>query len=128
MAHSAKILTDDHAARVIDAATSPSSLAEDAEADQIAASLRGAIDAAFERAWAAVHEQSRAEVAAARTAPRRGLGDWSRAQLLAHLDTLRRVLGPQLQLAHRHLEAMTDDDLRSLVADLEEAAAKAARS
>jgi phage protein D len=128
MAHDVKFRNDDHAARVIAAATSPSSLADETEADEIAASLRGAIDAAFEQAWAAVHEQSRAEVAATRTAPRRGLGDWTRTQLLAHLETLRRVLGPQLQLAHRHLEAMTDDDLRSLVVDLEEAAAKAARS
>ena len=127
MARNANIKSDDHALRILEAAYGVDDSIDDEAVDPATiARLRTAVDQAFARAWARVHERSRAEVAAAEPRPglvRRFLG-WTRAQLLGHLDALRGGLGSQLQLAHRKLETMTDDDLRSLVADLEDAVAR----
>jgi hypothetical protein len=94
---------------------------DDSDAPVDAASIarmRAAIDRSFEIAWKRVHEQAEAEARAA-IPRRRSLAGWARDALLARLRELQAALGPQLQLAHRHLATMSDDDLRALVEDVE---------
>jgi len=90
------------------------------------ARMRHAIDRAFDRAWKIVHAQAEAEAEAtrARTPRGRSLVGWARDALVARLRELEALLGPQLQLAHRHLATMSDDDLRALVEDVEKDAAR----
>jgi len=128
MARNARIESDEHAMRIL-AAVDEDALVPftDDDADfnpidaEVIARMRSAIDRAFEDAWARVRAQSAAEVArdAARSP---GFIERTKAQLLARIETLRIQLGGQLQLAHRKLCEMNEDDLRSLVSDLEDAA------
>jgi hypothetical protein len=77
--------------------------------DQLAATQRAVLD--------------RADVERFRVPPRcavrPGLLAMARAALVVHLGRLEAMLGGELALQHRDLETMTDDDLRSLAADIE---------
>lgn len=87
------------------------------------ARMRAAIDQAFQLAWRAARERAKAESQTSST-PRPGLLTMAADALRARIAELQAQIGPTLQLAHRHLETMTDEDLRSLAADLEEVAAR----
>lgn len=128
MARNALIHNDKHAARILAAGheTDPRLIPEDdPEFDPVDAEalvrMRTAIDDAFERAWARIRQQSAAEVARD-VARSPGLIARTKTQLLARIEALRVQLGGQLQLAHRKLSEMSEEDLLSLVADLEDAA------
>jgi len=128
MARNARIGSDEHAMRILAAIDDDAPVLftdDDPEVDPVDAEaiarMRTAIDRAFENAWARVRAQSAAEVAR-EAAPSPGLIERTKAQLLARIETLRVQLGGQLQLAHRKLCEMNEDDLRSLVSDLEDAA------
>ena len=123
MARSARIKSDEHAVEILANLHGGEASVDELEpVDRAAlARMRVAIDDAFDRAWARIRAQSVAEVARA-PAVTPGLIARTKAQLLARIETLRVQLGGQLQLAHRQLATMSEDDLRSLVADLEDAA------
>ena len=125
MARSARIKSDEHAIEIIANLDGGKASADDsAPIDREAlARMRAAIDDAFDRAWARIRAQSAAEVARAPATTSRLIAR-TKAQLLARIETLRIQLGGQLQLAHRQLAAMSEEDLRSLVADLEDAAGR----
>ena len=91
--------------------------------DQVAvARVRVAVDRAFEQAWKAARAKAKADrVDNARTP---GLLALTRDALLAKIQAWQAALGPSFQLAHRQLDAMEDDDLRTLLADIEEVAAR----
>ncbi len=76
--------------------------------------MQAAIERAFVQADAA---RQRAALA------KPGLLELAGDALRARIAALRTLLGDQLQLAHRNLAEMSDDDLRTLLADLEEYAA-----
>ncbi len=118
-----KIKTDEHARRILQAVYGDGDDDDriDAVDDATVAQLQAEVDAMFEHAWANAHARSRAELEARRARPRRALDSWSRPELVAHLAMLQARHGGQLQLAHRKLESLSDDDLRSLVSDLEAA-------
>lgn len=121
MARNAKIKSDEHAARILEVVYGDDDEALAPVDDQMVARLRTAVDAAFDRAWADVRARSRAEVEARRAGPKRRLDTWTRPELLAHLAALQSEHATRLQVAHRKLETMSDDDLRSLIDDLESA-------
>lgn len=81
--------------------------------------MRTAIDAAFAQAWRTRRDLAKAE--SRRRADREATflelaGD----ALRARIAQLQAALGGHLQLAHRNLADMSDDDLRTLLADIEE--------
>jgi hypothetical protein len=88
-----------------------------------AARMRSKIDQAFDQAWRARREHAKAE--SRRRADReQSFLELAGDALRARIAQLHALLGGQLQLAHRNLADMTDDDLRSLLADVEEVAAR----
>lgn len=89
---------------------------------QIIARMRAAIDDAFDRAWKAARERAKAEHASHDR--RDGYLALARDALVARINAWQDRLGPSLQLAHRQLADMTDDDLRTLLSDIEELAAR----
>lgn len=85
--------------------------------------MRTAIDQAFDQAWRARRVLAKAE--SQRRADReQSFLELAGDALRARIAQLQALLGGQLQLAHRNLADMTDDDLRSLLADVEEVAAR----
>jgi hypothetical protein len=95
--------------------------------DAALARMRTAIDGAFDRAWKKVHEKAEAEAKAPRPVANRlrNAAGMTRTALLKRLAELRELLGMQLQVAYRNSRGeMSDDDLRALVEDLENAAAR----
>lgn len=75
--------------------------------------MQSAIDRAFAQADAARERATR----------RGGFLELAGDALRTRIAALRAQLGGQLQLAHRNLGEMSDDDLRTLLVDLEEYAA-----
>lgn len=86
------------------------------------ARVRVAVDRAFEQAWKAARAKAKADRAESARTP--GLLALTRDALLAKIQQWQEALGPSFQLAHRQLDAMEDDDLRTLLADIEEVAAR----
>ncbi|MCA9680356.1 MAG: hypothetical protein KC464_35330 [Myxococcales bacterium] len=85
--------------------------------------MRSAIDTAFAQAWRARRDLAKAE--SRRRADREaGFLELAGDALRARIAQLRAALGGQLQLAHRNLGDMSDDDLRTLLADIEEVIAR----
>jgi hypothetical protein len=125
MASKNKARNDERALRTIEAIHGGmDDVPTDVQVDAASVSrMRLAIDQAFDQAWRARRELAKEE--ARRRADRDGsfldlAGDALRARI-AQMQTL---LGTQLQLAHRNLADMTDDDLRTLLADIEEVATR----
>lgn len=77
--------------------------------DQLAATQRAVLDRA---------EVERFRIPSGQVT-RPGLLAMTRVALVAHLERLEAALCGQLVLQHRDLQAMTDEDLRSLAADIE---------
>lgn len=86
------------------------------------ARVRVAVDRAFDQAWKAARAKAKADRADAARTP--GLLALTRDALLGKIQQWQDALGPSFQLAHRQLDAMDDDDLRTLLADIEEVAAR----
>ena len=85
------------------------------------ARMRAAIDRAFALAGRAAREHAKSTA----TAPPRHRADLltlARDALLSHIAHWQDRLGPSLQVAHRDLDDLSDDDLRTMLADLEELA------
>jgi len=113
---------DERALRVLEAIHGePEDIDPDVPIDQTAiARMRHAIDRAFDRAWKTTRQQAKADSErATRTA---GFLRLSRDAVIAQIEAWQVRLGPSLQLAHRQLEVMDDDDLRTLLSDIEEVA------
>jgi hypothetical protein len=91
------------------------------------ASVRAAIDRAFEREWDRVRAADRIAIARAAERRRKPVAVWTREGMLARIAELRDLLGGQLQLAHRNLAEMTDDDVRTLIDDLESIAIRSGK-
>lgn len=89
--------------------------------------IRVAIEAAFEQTWARVRAEAAAEAPGPHRVPRRSFATWARDQLLARLAELQRLLGGDLQVAHRKLVELSDDELRTLLTDVEDALARNGR-
>jgi hypothetical protein len=112
-------ITDEEALRLIEAVAGVEDDAAGLTPDpRTIARMRAAVDQAFERAWDRVRALDQREIERAAVNRRTGWL-WSRDGALARLAELRALLGPQLQLAHRKLDEMADDDVRTLVIDLE---------
>jgi hypothetical protein len=90
-------------------------------------SVTAAIAQAFEREWDRVRAADRIAMAQAAERRRKPAPVWTREGMLARIVELRALLGGQLQLAHRKLEEMTDDDIRTLIDDLESIAARSGK-
>lgn len=131
MAHTETIpMTAEHALRILEAVHEPEpGLAADELTAEAAARVRVAVDRALESAWAEVRALAAAEAASssATVKPRRSFAEWTRTAILAQLTSWRERLGGELQLAHRKLTELSDDELRTLLGDLEDAAERNAR-
>jgi len=89
--------------------------------------MQAKIDQSFDTAWRLAREQAKAE-SRARAQRQTDLLAFAGDVLRDRIAALRVRIGPELQLAHRNLDDMSDDDLRSLLADLEEIAARTERT
>src|SRR5688500_7612315 len=85
--------------------------------------MRAAIDSAFDLAWRARRDIAKAE-SRQRADREAGFLELAGDALRARIAQLQAALGGQLQLAHRNLADMSDDDLRTLLADIEEVVAR----
>jgi hypothetical protein len=85
--------------------------------------MRTAIDQAFDQAWRARREHAKAESQRRADREPRFL-ELAGDALRARIAQLQAALGGEFQLAHRNLADMADDDLRSLLADVEEVIAR----
>ncbi|MCA9674360.1 MAG: hypothetical protein KC464_04885 [Myxococcales bacterium] len=85
------------------------------------ARMRAAIDRAFALAWRAAREHAKT-TATAPTSHRSDLLTLARDALLSRISQWQDRFGPSLQVAHRDLADLSDDDLRTMLADLEELA------
>ncbi len=81
--------------------------------------MRAVIDQAFAQAWRSRRDIAKAE-SQQRARRETSFLELARDALLARIAQLQATLGGQLQLAHRNLSHMTDDDLRTLLSDIEE--------
>lgn len=98
----------------------PDDIEPDPPADPAAlARIAAAADRAFDRAWRAAREHAK-EQATARPRRRDDLLTLARDAIVARIHAWQERLGPSLQLAHRDLDALSDDDLRTMLADLED--------
>ena len=115
---------DERALRTIEAICGgPEDVDLDRSMDHAAvARIRIGIDQAFDLAWKAARAKAKADRAETAHAP--GLLAQTRDALLAKIQQWQDALGPSLQLAHRQLDTMDDDDLRTLLADIEEVVAR----
>ena len=124
-------ITNEHALRILEAIHEcEPTLASDELSPDALARVQANVDQALEHAWADVRAQAAAEAATARASarpPRRSFAGWAREALVAYLGELQRSLGSDLQLAHRKLVDLSDDELRSLIADIEDAATRGSR-
>lgn len=115
---------EERAFRMIEAICGePEDVERDRPIDHAAvARIRVAVDRAFDLAWKAARAKAKADRAETARSP--GLLAMTRDALLAKIEQWQDTLGPSLQLAHRQLDSMDDDDLRTLLADIEEVAAR----
>jgi hypothetical protein len=114
---------DARALRVIEALHGqPEDIEVDPPADPAAlARIQASAERAFDLAWRAAREHAKAQ-AAARPQRRHDLLTLARDAIVAAIHAWQERLGPSLQLAHRDLDALSDDDLRTMLADLEDLA------
>lgn len=114
---------DERALRLIEVLHGqPDDIEADPPADPAAlARIDAAAEAAFDRAWRAAREHAKAQ-ATASARRRDDLLTLARDAIVARIHAWQERLGPSLQLAHRDLDDLSDDDLRTMLADLEELA------
>ena len=125
MATDTKARDDERAYRTIEALHgTPEDVPTDVTPDPASAHrMRAMIDVAFAQAWRAHLEHAKAE--SRRRADREaGVLQLAGDALRARIAQLQAALGGQLQLAHRNLADMSDDDLRTLLAGIEEVLAR----
>ncbi len=114
----------EHALRVLEAVHEDEpALASDELSPEAIERIRVAIDRALDQAWAQIRAQAAAEASATKK-PRRSFATWTRDRIITRLAELQRAFGGNLQLAHRKLVDLSDQELRLLLADVEDAAAR----
>jgi hypothetical protein len=111
------------ALRLIDAICGqPEDVEDDPPVDPAAlARIDAAIDRAFDHAWRAARAHAKAATVA-RAQRREDLLTLTRDVIVSRISAMQDRFGPSLQVAHRDLNALSDGDLQSMLADLEELA------
>lgn len=114
---------DEQALRLLEALHGqPEDVDADVSADPAAlARIQVGVDRAFDLAWRAAREHAKQQ-AMSRARRRDDLLALARDAIIERIHAWQERLGPSLQLAHRDLAHVPDDDLRTMLADLEELA------